>query len=276
MEDQKRGMDPPEKIIPPAERGHHRVRDLTVMVIRGVGKVYSFKISPHTAFWAGLFFLIYIPASIFIIHKHFDLHRKHVTQSKRIVLLEKEFSEGKKSIHRFEQHIAVLKDYIANLEKRRERENVGAPAKGEDLRDRRAALNLGNGPRDRDEGEFSANVVDVKDMVIRREESRVTVDFKLVNTRPGEKVVRGYLHIIAMGENADPPPEWTYPKERIENGFPWNFRRGHLFLIKSFKPIHRKFDLLSDSEYPTAVKVLVYDRAGMLILKKEFEVSNAS
>jgi hypothetical protein len=274
VEDQKRGMESPEKIIPPKDKKSHRVRDLTVMIIRGVGKVYSFKISSRIVFLATAFFAMYIPVSVFIIHDYFDLHRSHLTQSEMIIRLEKEISESKRDIRRFDEHISLLKKYIANLEKGEEQ--VGVPARSEDLHAQRPAPHMANTLEDIDEEEVSTSLVDVQDMVIQKKESRMTIDFKLVNTRPGENVVRGYLHIIAMGNDANPPPEWIHPKEKIQNGFPLNFRKGQLFLIQKYKPIHRKFNLVANSEPPTVVKVLVYDRAGMLILEKQFGVSDAS
>jgi hypothetical protein len=55
-----------------------------------------------------------------------------------------------------------------------------------------------------------------------------------------------------------------------------NFRRGQLFLIQRFKPVHGRFYLTSTSEPPTALRVLVYDQSGLLILEREFEVSHVS
>ncbi len=257
-------MEPTEKIIPPGEKGHRHVRDITVMIIRGVGKVQSFKISPRIVFWAAAFFLIYISASIFIINKHFDLRRTHLAQSERIIQLKRQSSESKQNIHRFEQHLAMLRDYIDQLETRGEQQDL--PPKNEYLQYKGTARSVVD----------ISNVVDVKDMVIQKEESRIIVDFKLVNTQPGENVVGGYLHIIAMGKDPNPPPEWTHPEEKIQNGLPLNFRRGQFFLIRRYKPIHSKFNLFSNSETLTSVKVLVYDRSGVIILEKEFEVSNAS
>lgn len=264
-------MEPTEKITRPGEKGRHHVSDITVMIIRGVGKVQSFKISSRIVFCAAIFFLIYISASIFIINKHFDLHRTHLTQSERITQLKRQISNSKQNIHRFEQHMAMLRDHIDLLEKSGEHQE--APVKSEYLQHRGTARNVLEPSKHRERRGDSTNVVDIKDMVIQKQESRMTVDFKLVNTRPGENVVAGYLHIIAMGKDPNPPPEWTHPKEKIQNGLPLNFRRGQLFLIQRYKPIHSKFSLISTSEPPTAVKVLVYDRSGVLILEKEFEVS---
>ncbi|UCF56741.1 MAG: hypothetical protein JSW15_11835, partial [Deltaproteobacteria bacterium] len=130
--------------------------------------------------------------------------------------------------------------------------------------------------KDRDDREEPAGVVDIKDMIIQKDGTRMTVDFKLVNMTPGETAVGGYIHMIAMGKNDDPPPEWTFPRVRVQEGIPVNFRRGQLFLIQWFKPVHGKFNFEPYSEPPTAIKVLVYDQSGVLLLEKEFEVSHVS
>ncbi|MFX0202644.1 MAG: hypothetical protein ACFFCW_41605, partial [Candidatus Hodarchaeota archaeon] len=67
---------------------------------------------------------------------------------------------------------------------------------------------------------------------------------------------------------------WSYPKEILKNGLPHNYKKGELFIIKRFKPIHGRIDLGSPDETPSIIRVLVYDQSGALILKKEFAVGN--
>ena len=119
-------------------------------------------------------------------------------------------------------------------------------------------------------------MVDIKDMIIQKEGTRMTVDFKLVNTNPDETAVGGYIHMFAMGKSDDPPPECTFPRVRVKEGIPVNFRRGQLFDIQRFKPVHGKFNFPPNSEPPTAIRVLVYDQSGVLLLEREFEVSHVS
>ena len=104
----------------------------------------------------------------------------------------------------------------------------------------------------------------------------MTVRFNLANIKPGQNTIGGYIHIIATGKNNHSPSEWTYPKEKIQNGVPVNYRRGQPFLIQRFKPYRQRFNADSNSQLPTAIKILVYDQSGMLILEKGFEVTNAS
>jgi hypothetical protein len=119
-------------------------------------------------------------------------------------------------------------------------------------------------------------LVDVMDMVIQKEGSRITANFKLVNTQPGEGAVGGYVHLIAVDRRTTPPREWTYPPEKLDKGLPVNYRNGQIFLITRFKQIQSRFNLGSASESPGVLRLLVYDQAGDIILQREFEVGPAS
>ena len=120
------------------------------------------------------------------------------------------------------------------------------------------------------------NVVDIQDVVIKKDDSKMNIDLKVVNIKEEEGKVSGYIHIIARNNQSNFQPKWTYPKEKLRNGVPLNFRRGQRFVIERFKPIHSKFDLTPGSEPPSDVMVIVYDRLGTLILKKTFEVNDVS
>ena len=102
------------------------------------------------------------------------------------------------------------------------------------------------------------------------------VNFKLVNIHQDESPVSGYVHIIAINKDADPPQLWTYPKVALRDGFPVDYKRGQLFFIKRFKTIRGEYSLDSEAECLSSVKVVVYDHPGTLIFQKEFEVKNAS
>ena len=151
-------------------------------------------------------------------------------------------------------------------------EQESEPVKSKDLKEPKPGPIQKNHPKE----EKLPKIVDIKDMVIQKDGSRMTLDFKLVNINPGENAVGGYIHVIATGKNSNPPLEWTYPKEKLQNSVPINFRRGLPFLIQRFKPYHRKFNSDSNNKLPTSIKVLVYNQSGKLILEKRFEVSNVS
>jgi hypothetical protein len=275
--------------VPPVKKKPHDGDRMTIMIIRGLGRVRSFKISPHIAFWAILFFILYIPFSAFIINKYIELYRGKRTQSTKIEQLEKEVIQGQKDLRRFRQHVTLLEDYIRNLEdpnspqKEKSANRVNeyikektATPKVEIIRKETVITDAESPAIESEEDVKPIGAVDIKDMIIQKEGGRMSVEFKLINMNPGETAVGGYIHLIAIGNDPNSPPEWTFPRVQLEEGMPVNFRRGQLFLIQRFKPVHGRFYLTPNSEPPTALKVLVYDQSGLLILEREFEVSHVS
>ncbi len=282
-------MAPTDSGPSPVKKKPHDGDRMTIMIIRSLGRVRSFKISPHIAFWAMLFFILYIPFSAFIINNYIGLYRGKRTQSNKIEQLEKEVIQGQKDLRRFRQHVTLLEDYIRDLEEpnssQKEKsatrvtehmKETSAAPKVEIIRKETIITDEESPGLEREEDVKPIGTVDIKDMIIQKEGARMNVEFKLVNMNPGETAVGGYIHLIAMGNDPNPPPEWTFPRVQLEQGIPVNFRRGQLFLIQRFKPVHGRFFLAPNSEPPTALKVLVYDQSGLLILEREFEVSHVS
>jgi hypothetical protein len=282
-------MAPTESEIPPVRKKPHDKDRLTIMIIRSLGRVRSFKVSPVIVFCATLFLILYIPFSVFIINNYIGLYRANRTRSTNVEQLEKDVIKGQKDLGRVRQHVALLEDYIRHLEDPQEQqkeksptpENAdtkekSAPRKVEIIREQTVISDVESPPGDSEEEMQPIGAVDIKEMIIQKEGARMSVEFKLVNMNPGETAVGGYIHLIAMGNNPNPPPEWTFPRVQLEEGIPINFRRGQLFLIQRFKPVHGRFFLTPNSEPPTALKVLVYDQSGLLILEREFEVSHVS
>lgn len=278
MDKQKRHVGSiKQRATPPKKKSSHESR-LTVMIIRSLGKVHSFKIAPHFVLIAALFVFLYVVASIFLINRYFDLRQVNVIESKKIKTLESEVFKSKKIIYRSEQHVALLEDYIRNLEEQPE-QKPAPTTKAESLEPTstpRPAEQVSIVRKEGDQEKESITAVDVIDMAIQKEDTKLVVDFKLVKAQAGEEGVGGYIHIIALGENVDPPAEWSFPRERLENGVPINFRHGQRFLIQKFKPIHGEFYWAPNSEPPTTMKVLVYDRAGKLMLEKKFQLRDKS
>lgn len=274
MEDPERDMAETEWEIPPVKKTSHDEDRLTIMIIRSLGRVRSFKISPHLVFWGTLFFILYIPISVVIINNYIALYHTSKTQSNKIEVLEKEIIKSQKNLHRFQQHVTLLEDYIRHLE---EPKTAGTSSNRSQPLEQGSVASHPNGmARDSEEEKEPPGVVDIKDMIIQKEGSRMTVDFKLFNMNPGETAVGGYIHMIALGDDPNPPPEWTFPRVTLEEGIPINFRRGQLFLIQRFKSVQGRFYLVHNAQPPKALKVMVYDQSGVLILEKQFEVSHAS
>ncbi|MEW6669901.1 MAG: hypothetical protein AB1512_32225 [Thermodesulfobacteriota bacterium] len=266
MEDQEGGLAAREEARPPVAAKAGRKRRLTVMIMGSVGKVRSFQISTRFLVWAVLFFVAYIAVSLYAINSYIQLRQSSDKQSERARQAEEEASAAKRNLLRSRQHVALLEDYIRRMESGTE-QAPGAPKEPSPEEAPKAA---------KSKPPAAAGPVDVIDMVIQKEGARIMANFKLVNTQPGEGAVGGYVHLIAVNRKAAPPREWTYPPEKLEKGFPVNYRNGHIFLINRFKQIQARFHLGSASESASVLRLLVYDQAGDIILQKEFEVGDAS
>jgi hypothetical protein len=155
----RKRMDTAEhKIRPVKGKPSHESR-LAVIIIRSVGKVRSFKISSRIVLGATIFFLIYIPTSIFVINSFFELHHENIIQSKKIRRLERERSRNKRVLHKSRQYIACLEDDIRNLTEQQEEES--AHLKGKYLKGRSAAGGVGNFSISEDKKNKITKVVDI-------------------------------------------------------------------------------------------------------------------
>jgi hypothetical protein len=62
----------------------------------------------------------------------------------------------------------------------------------------------------------------------------------------------------------------------VINGFPENFRNGHLFSIYRYKLIHGRIYLGSRPPSPPIIRLLIYDQSGTLVTEKKLEVTYES
>ena len=273
MEDQNRGLESDQKEIPPLRGIPLKTKYLTIMVMRSVGKMYSFKISRRLIFWSSLFFIAYFIISLYIINSYIDLKYLYDFQRKRVESLETGNMKTKRNLLRTTEHVTVLEDYIQTIQEQRSKESIQEQKRetGTEAVERNA-----EDVYVKEEKEKSSQIAQIKDLVIKEESSGLSLDFKLSNAKPGEEAMEGYIHIIAMDNKKDPCPEWNYSKDMMKDGHPSNYRRGQPFIIQRFKPYHRLFNVNSNSELPSSIKVLVYDRAGSLLLEKEYHINEIS
>ena len=274
MEDQRRDMDSLKEEVTEARGSSLSPGELTIMVIRSVGKIRSFKISRKVILWTSLFLLAYILVSVYVFNRFFELRYLNNIQSEKLESLEKALDQNERSLFQARQYMAGLEDYIKNYDSRKE-EEVSAPIETDESI--KTVDTTTRNPITKSDGqEESATIVDIEDIAIQIEDSGMTVDFKLVNARSEESAAEGYIHIIARDKKKDYPEEWNYAYDKLKNGIPVNFRRGQPFLIQRFKTYHRQFNINSNSEFPAAIKVLVYNPSGDLILNRELETANES
>lgn len=276
MEDQERDVASPANGAHQVKGKTPRSSDLTVMILGKVGKSRSFKISSRIFLWACLFFAAYIITSVLVFNGYFSELRSNRSQQGFLDQLQKEIKDTKKELHISKQHLVLLEEAVYEMSASREK-----PAKmtmPETAVPKKAEPSVEAAPVERIEEVPKVQVpgmVAIKDLEIRREETLLKVNFKLVNIHQDEAPVSGYVHVVAMNKDNEPPYLWTYPKVILKNGLPVDYKRGQLFFIKRFKTIRGEYSISSETEYPSTVKVVVYDHPGTLIFQKEFEVKKA-
>jgi len=245
------------------------------MIIRRVGSVLSFRISARILWLTLLFFVIYLPGSVYIINRYLDLRFARTMQADMIRQQEEAAVKNRDLIRRSEEKISFLEDYLRDLENQREPGKI-PPLHPEGLRTGRAGFAQGGVAEGERTLQRPPEYVTIEDLSIKRQGSQVTIQFKLVNVQSGDEPTGGYVHLIARDTRSGSIKEWASPREPLQDGFPTDYRHGRLFLIQNFKLIHGRFDMSPDQESPAAIKVLVYNHAGQLILEEEFEVTHAS
>jgi hypothetical protein len=267
-------MDTNQKEIGPIKEKPAYAKELTVMVIRSVGKPYSFKISHRIILWTSLILIAYMLVSLYTLNRFFFLRRQYDIQSEKLEKLEKEHDDNLKELNLTKEYVTGLVEYIktsgdlkrAESQSLQKQEPTG-----------KAIDVIGADIHKKEQGEQKTqDLVDIKDVVIKKEGSAIVIDFRLVNAIQEKDAIEGYIHIIAMDKKGNYPQEWSYPRDTLKDGLPVDFRLGQSFFIQRFKSYHRQFSMSLNSGLPKAIRVLVYDRFGDLTLKKEFEVGNES
>ena len=244
-----------------------------VMFSKGVGKIRSFSLSPRLLFVSVLFFVCYIIVSLFIINDYFDKHRTNKAQLIKIDRLQKQVENVKRHLYQSEQRVILLKKYektsppdVEISVEPEQPEAIASTTPEETVADDDIEV------EDDSEETLQEASVEIKDLVTLKNEGKLTVRFRVVNTDQGDTTLRGYVHIIVTDKTSDPPQLWTYPKVALRDGVPVNYKRGRLFVIKNFRTLGGELFLDSHEGSKLTLKILVYDNEGNQILQKDFAV----
>ena len=262
-------MEPLELETPASKTNAPHERSLTVIVMGRLGKVRTFQISRSLLIWASLFLAAFVVFSIVAINGYLGLKDENYALLDNMEILEREFEKGGKALQKSKKHISFLEEYIRLAE---ERSGTVSPP----------GIPSSQGKRSEPAGKTPSSAksvgewIQVKDVLLEKERANLSVSVRLTGTQPGDRPVGGYVHIIAENNKSDPPRFWAYPQQKLVNGIPENFRRGRLFSMTKHKLIQGTIHIGSDSPYPSAVKVLIYDEAGTIIKEGFFEVPQES
>ena len=249
MENQKSKTGPVNKRKKKAKSRPKNSKRLTVMVFKSVGKIKTFDISSRLLIWASLFFIFYIIATIFLTNIFIDYYRENRILLNENSELRATLTKTKKILEESKQHVALLDEYIAE----KKEQNL-------------EPLPMG----DHSESVLS-ELVDIDELEIKRNESIITVNFRIINKQLDEQPIGGYIFILARIKYSDESEVWVYPDSQLKDGIPENYESGQRFLIQNFKVITCKYALPESKNRALIFEILVYDTEGALIFKKSFE-----
>lgn len=246
--------------LPPRTQDPTPPAGLTLIVLRGMGRVRCVKIRP----WVGPLLIGILAGGLILTPLLFYrlLAERSVrgSQSQQVAALTRELQAARRDLRRAEKRVAVLTAHIQELQGKAggaEDTESGVPAPAPI----KVPQTTSPVPRP---------AMAIKDLRLNHRGIEWHVEFKLIHMDPKRRPVQGYLHIIALDEAADPPQIWTYPKVALKEGVPLDFARGQLFKIRNYKVIRGKFFLPSPEQAPSHILALVYDEKGNLLLEKRF------
>jgi hypothetical protein len=222
---------------------------LTIMIFKKVGKVRAFNVSPRLLLGSLLFFLFYIVGTILMTNAYFDAYRTNRVGSKTIDTLTSELAKTKKDLERSKQHIALLDEYIGE-----DKELTPEPMSGVDYT----------------ESSFPKSV-DINDLKATRDGSTLHVSFRIFNKQTDEEPIGGYIFVLASVKDSEKSEVWIYPNTPIKDGVPVDYRKGTRFFIQRFRTIAGTYTLNKVIDGPLILQLLVFDRNGILILRKMIE-----
>ncbi len=279
MEDQARNMDRRKMKVRPDKGKKDRKNRLTVIIMGRFGKVRSLKVSPITLLVAFIFLLLFIPASLIVTNDYIDLRREYRIQKEALERQGRDLSENRKQLTQSKEHEALLEDYIRNLQIPKSISTDSTTVKQERQEKPRVVQEKPQVVEKKPQvikEVIPEKAIDIQDVVIKKKDQLITVELKLVNTDPGGKKIGGFIHILAIADGIESSQIWPYPRQKMEDGLPMDFRRGELFIMQRFRPITGKIYLVPEGDTPSIVRVLIYDQSGEIMLEKGFEVKDES
>jgi len=268
VEDQKRGMEGNQRINSSLKENAPGPHEITIMIMGSIGRIRSFTISRRILLWSSIILVLYSLFSLFIIGRHFSMSSRFRDQSITIKEITEKFEGMEKGLLKAQQRTANLEAYIESTSKQMEAGGTAARVQSRPAGDMTVIDMSG------ERSEQAKRSVDIEGLGIRRLDSGVVLDFRLVSVTSGTGAAEGYLHIIVRDKDGNFPSVWNAPSKEVRNGLPAEFRSGEHFIIQRFKQYHREFTSDGSVGMPAQIRILAYDPSGDIILEKEYEVND--
>jgi hypothetical protein len=242
--------------------------------MRSAGKIRSFKISSWIVLTILIFLIFYFPISIFIINAYVNLRVDNQATIQKFNNLEGALNKTQEELRDSSQRLTNLQTLINDFKQTRLKSEDTVAKESTEVKDEPLPKKTALKEENKKESAIESHEVNVREMVINRAESKIGIDFKLVNAKTGAGAAEGYIHLMIMTDEERIPAGWIYPRRNFENGFPVNYKRGLPFYIERFKPYKHEFYLESGQPDPTSVRILVYNKQGSIILDEKFGIED--
>ena len=241
------------------------LNNVAVMASKGLGKVWSFNIYFPLLLGIVVVIVLYFLFSFVLVARYLSEQQ----QESLLVQLEKDFKETERDLYQAKQRLKFLENYIDPSKipveslkgtiKSTPSEH-GAPSSSDKtfLKESEAGT--------------QESIISIEGLKINSRGANLSVTFNLTRSRSARSSIRGYVFIIAVDNATDPPLMWSSPKAAFKDGLPVDPKKGRAYKIRNFRQIRARWSFEAPEKMPTELKILVYDGAGHLLLKKDFHL----
>jgi hypothetical protein len=267
----------------------------TIMIFKGSGKVKGLKISSRVVFWVFLFLVFYFIGSGAIIWEYLENRNASREYLGELDALRSQTGKMKVELFRARENIKMLEEHVYSLDEKSKKktppktvsEKKPVPAKKiskqvehkeetkEEIKkkssDQKPQKEEAKQATESESDTSPGDQVDVRDFSCKKEGEKLSVVFNLTNVNKNKGPLSGYVHMLAFFGDSASTRVQTYPGVKVKDGVPVWYKAGYFFRIARFMPVKGEFNLVSDKETPSTIKVLVYDKSGELIFEKEYE-----
>ena len=251
----------------------------TIMIFKGSGRVKGLRISSKVVFWLFLGLIFYFIASGAIIYEYLENRNTSREYLGELDILRSETGKMKKELFRARENIKMLEEHVNNLDGKSEKKEQAArptsekkPVPGKEPEIKEPQKKDIEQVKQVEAGDAEEIRVDVRELNFQREGEKLNVAFNLINTDKNNNPVRGYIYMLASFGDPASPRIQAYPGAKLQDGMPVWYKGGYFFKIARFMQVKGEFKLAQAEEFPSSLKVLVYDQTGTLIFEEEYDV----
>ena len=223
---------------------------LTIIFMRHVGKIWSFEIKTNRFIYLLILLACLILASMYFSYGYFSLYMERALLVKEIQRLELDIRNQLNSIE-----IKGVKP-VYNPRSAPVSRGPGIPEKSKIATLLSSKISIG----------------DFKVVTAKSEPDIINFTFTVFNNTEDNRLVSGYIAMIAQNEDINPPICGASSMVEVKNGVPVDYRKGQFFAIKYSKPLKGCIKRPKGGVGFKEIVIFVYSIEGDISLKKSFKI----